>query len=94
MTKARIQPICRANNFNLGYSDGTRVSPRSVTDRKNALFLHNNHFCLIRKFEKVSFNQAIKEMKDNFKIVGNYITEENVNSHFKFDFIPKKLNLI
>ena len=30
-------------------------------------------------------------MKDNFKTVDNYITEENVNSHFKYEFIPKKI---
>ena len=30
-------------------------------------------------------------MKDNFKIGDNYITEENVNSHFKYEFIPKKI---
>ena len=46
MTKARIQTFCRANNINLGYFDGTRVSRRSVTDRDHALFLHKNHFCL------------------------------------------------
>ena len=39
----------------------------------------------------VSFNQAIKELKDNLKIVDNFITEENVNSHFKYEFIPKKI---
>ena len=57
--------------------------------RKNALFLQNNHSFLIWKSEKVSFNQAIKELKDNFKIVDNFITEENVSSHFKYEFIPK-----
>ena len=71
MTKARIQPLCRANNINLGYFDGERVFPRSVTDRNNAFFLYNNHFCLIWRSERVSFNQAIKELKDNFKIVDN-----------------------
>ena len=40
MTKARIQPFCRAKKFNLGYFNGTRVFPRSVTDRNNALFLY------------------------------------------------------
>ena len=30
-------------------------------------------------------------MKDNFKVVDNFITEENVNSHFKYEFIPKKI---
>ena len=94
MTKARIQPFCRANNINLGYYDGIRIVPRSVTDRNNALFLFNNHFCLTWKSEGVSFNQAIKGLKDNFKIVDNFITEANVRSHFKYEFIPKKLNLI
>ena len=46
MTKSRIQPFRRANNINLGYFDGERVFPRSVTDINNALFLYNNHFCL------------------------------------------------
>ena len=45
LTKARIQPFCRANFIILGYFDETRVFPRSVTDGKNALFLYNNHFC-------------------------------------------------
>ena len=75
MTKARTQPFSRANNINLGSYDGTRVFPRSVTDRNIALFLYNFQFCLIWKSEGVSFNQAIKELKDNFKKVDNYITE-------------------
>ena len=62
MTKARFQPFCRAKNVNLGYFDGTRVFPRSVTDRDNALFLFNNKFCLIWKSDGVSFNQVIKEL--------------------------------
>ena len=91
MTKARIQPFCRANKINLGYYDGNGVYPRSVTNRNSALYLYNNHFCLIRKSQGVSFNQAIQELKANFKMVDNYITEENVTSHFKYEFIPKKI---
>ena len=49
MTKGRIQLFRRANLINIGYFDGTRVVPRSVTERNNALFLYNNHFCLIWK---------------------------------------------
>ena len=37
MTKARIQPFCRANNINLRYFDGEIVFPRSVTERNIAL---------------------------------------------------------
>ena len=91
MTMARIQPFCRANDINLGYFDRTRVFLRSVTERNNALFLYNNQFCLIWKSEGISFTQVFKEMKDNFKIFDNYITEENVNSYFKYEFIPKKI---
>ena len=91
MTKARIQPFCKANKINLGYYDGESVVSRSVTDRNNALFLYNNQFRLIWKSEGVRFNQAIKELKDNFKIDDNFITEENLNSHFKHEFIPKKI---
>ena len=34
MTKARFQPFCRANTNNLGYSDGIRVFPKTVTEKK------------------------------------------------------------
>ena len=91
MTKARIQPICRANNFSLGFFDGDGVYPRSVTNKNIALFIYNNHFCLIWKSQRVNFNQAIQELKDNFKNVDNYITEENVNSHSKYEYKPKKI---
>ena len=56
------------------------------------MYLYNNRFCLIWKSQGVSFNQAIQELKNSFKIVDNYITEENVNSLFKNEFIPKKVD--
>ena len=91
MTMARIQPCLRKLGFDLGYYNGERIYPRTVTNRDNVLFLYNNNFCLIRKSEGVSFNQTTKELKENFKKVDNYITEENVNSHFKYEFIPQKI---
>ena len=91
MTMARIQPVCRTNNINLGYYNNDRVFPRTVTNRDSALYLYNNHFCLIWKSQNVSFNRAIQELKNNFKIVDNYITDENVNSHFEYEFTPKKI---
>ena len=91
MTKARTQPFCRANNINLGYFDGTRVFPRSVLDTNNALFSHSNHLCLTLISKGVSCSQAIEELKDSFKIIDNYISKENVNSHSKYEFIPKKI---
>ena len=47
MTMARIQAFCRANNNNLGYYNNDRVYPRTVTNRDTALYLYNNHFCLL-----------------------------------------------
>ena len=91
MTKARIQPFCRANNINLGYYNEDKVRPRSVTNRDSALYLYNNHFCLIWKAEDVSFNQVITELKNNFKIVDNYIAEEDVKSLFEYIYKPKKI---
>ena len=91
MTMARIQPFCRANNINLGYYNNDRVFPRTVTIRDTALYLYHNRFCLIWKSQGVIFIQAIQELKNSFKIIDNYRTEENVNSHFKYEFIPKKI---
>ena len=87
-----FKPFCKANNIDLGYWDGEKVFPRSVTNRDSALFLFNNHFCVIWKTEGASFKPAIRELEENFKMVDNYITEENVNSHFKYEFIPKKID--
>ena len=87
LTLAGIQPFCRSININLGYYNEDRVFPGSVTNRDSALILFNNHFCVIWKSEGVSFKQTIKELKDNFKIVDNYITEENVNSYFNYELV-------
>ena len=62
ITKARIQPFCRANNINLEQIDGTRVFPRSVTDGNNALFFYNNLFCLI--YESLKVLVLLKLLKD------------------------------
>ena len=40
MTMARIQPCLRKLGIDLGYYNGERIFPRSVTDRNNALFFY------------------------------------------------------
>ena len=55
------------------------------------MYLYKNHFFSIWKSEVVSFYQAIKELKNISKTVDNYITEQNVNSHFEYEFIPNKI---
>ena len=91
MTEARTQPFCKSNNISLGYYKEDRVFPRSVTNRDSALLLFNNQFCLIWKCEGVSFNQAVTELNDNFKLIDDYITEENVKSHFEYIHKPKDI---
>ena len=39
----------------------------------------------------VSFNQAVKELNDNFQIVDKFITEEKVKSNFEYICKPKKV---
>ena len=91
MTMARIQSCLKRLGVNLSYYNGDRVFPRTVTNRDSALYFYNIHFCLIWKSEGINFNQAIKELEDNFKVVDNYKTKENVNSHLEHEFIPKKI---
>ena len=47
------------------------------------LYFYHNHFCLIGNLQVVSFNQAIQDLETKFKMVDDYITQENVDAHFK-----------
>ena len=83
MTSARIQPFCRNYNINMGCFDGTRIKPRNLTQGNTSLFINKNHFCLIWKSNGISFSQAIEELKNNFKIVDNVISDKHVKSSIK-----------
>ena len=92
MTAARIQPFCKKYNINIGCFDGTRINPRNITQRDTTLKIHNNHFCLIWKSERISFNQVIEnELKPNFKVVDNVISDKHVKSFIKYEYNPKKV---
>ena len=91
MTSARIQFFCRKHNITIGCYDGFRVCPRNITQRNIALKIHNNHFRLIWKSVGVSFDKAIKELKDNFKLVDNVISDKHVKSYIKYEYKPKKV---
>ena len=90
MTQARIQPCLIKLGVNLGYYNGKEIRPQNIMG-KTALKLHNNQFCSFWKSEGVSFNEAIKELNDNFKVVDNYITDENNKSCFEYIDQPKKI---
>ena len=94
MTSARSQPFCRKYNINIGCFDGTRKSPANFTQRNTAIKIHENHFCLIWKSDGINFDKAIKELKDNFKIVDNGISDKHVKCFIEYDNNPKKVNLL
>ena len=91
MTTARIQPFCKKHNINIGCYDGIRVCPRNITQRNIAIKIHNNHFCLFWISYNVSFDRAIRELKDNFKVVNNVISDKHVKSYIKYEYKPKKV---
>ena len=91
MTSARLQPFCRKHNINIGCYDGFRVCPGSITQRNIALKIHNIHFCLIWKSERISFDKAIRELKDNFKVVDNVVSDKYVKIYIKYEYKPKKV---
>ena len=92
MTSARIQPICRKYNINIGCFDGTRINPRNLTQRNTALKIPNNPFCLIWKTADVSFNQVIEDkLKPNFKVFDNVISDKHVKSFTKYEYNPEKV---
>ena len=86
LTSARIQPFCRKYKIKIGYFNEKEIWPRTNIQRNIALKIHNNHFCLIWKSNGISFNQVKKdEVKPNFKVVDNIISDKHVQSFIKYD---------
>ena len=55
------------------------------------MFKHINHFCLFWKSNGIRFDKAIKELKDNFKVVDSVISNEHPKSFIKYGNKPKKV---
>ena len=55
------------------------------------MFIYNNHFCLIWKSDGISFDKTIKEIKDNFKVVDNVVSDKQGKSFIKYEYKPKKV---
>ena len=67
-----------------------KISLRTIKQRNVALKLHK-YFCLIWKSNDISFNEAVKQLKLNFKVVDNVISNKNVKSFIKYECKPKKV---
>ena len=91
MTSARVGSFCRKYSINFGCFDGSRINPRNITQRDTALKIHINHFCLIWKSDRISFNQVIEnQLKPNFRVVDNVISDKHVKGFIKYEYNPKK----
>ena len=92
MTSDRIQPICRKYSINIGCFNGKEINPRNITERYISLFIDNNHFCSNWKSQRGSFKKVIEnELKPNFKVVDNVISDKHVKSFIKYEYKPKKV---
>ena len=94
MTSARIQPFCKNYNINIGCFDGTRINPRNLTQRNKALFIRINHFCLIWKSNGISFDNAIKELKNTSKLLTMSYLINTLNVVLNMNTILKNVNLL
>ena len=92
MTSARIEPFWW-KKINMGCFIGKKVCPGNITERISALYMYENHFCLTWKSKAFSFNKAMEELKINFKVVDNVISDKHVKSFIKYEYKPKEFNL-
>ena len=68
------------------------MCPRNIVEGNIVLHVHENYFCLIRKPQNISFNQVIKdELKQNFKVVDNVISDKHVESFIKYENKHKRV---
>ena len=88
MNCAKIQPFCKKYNINLGVYNINQqeILPRSITERRICLYIHENHFCLIWKTKNTTFTDAIKEIEDNFKYEANEISDNILKQVQEYKF--------
>ena len=88
ITSAKIQPFCKKQKINLGVYNPKQqeILPRSVTERRICLFIHENHFCVIWKREKTNFTDAIKEIEKDFEYQPNHINDNNLKQVVEYKF--------
>ena len=91
MNSAIIPPFCRKYNIDIGCFNGKKITPRNISQRNTSLFIYKNHSFLIWKPNDVSFVQAIKELKRNFKVVDTVISDKNDENFIKNDHKLKKV---
>ena len=68
------------------------MCPRNIVEGNIGLHVHEKYFCSIRKSQNISFNQVIKdELKQNFEVVDNVISDKHVESFIKYENKHKRV---
>ena len=53
--------------------------------------MHKNHFSSIWITNGISFNKTTEELKTNFKVFDNVISDEHVKCFNKYEYKPEKV---
>ena len=69
--------------------DGTRINPRNKTRRKLSLFIYNS-FCSIWISTGITSNQAKEELRINFEVVDNVISDKHGKGSIDSEYKPEK----
>ena len=85
MTTTRIQPFRAKFIIITGYSDNVRVYPSFIADRKKAFY-----FCENWKSECIGFRKAMEQLKADFKVIDNHITDKHETNFLKKVYKRKK----
>ena len=92
MTSARIQQFFRKFNIEIVCFNGKETTPRKIPERNTSLFINNEYFCLNWNSQGKSFDKAIEDdLKLNFKVVNNVISDKHVKNFNKYEYKPKKV---
>ena len=88
MTSAKIQPFCRKYNINIGvYNKRQRsILPKTITERRICLLIHNTHFSVIWKNNQSSFPDAIEEVEKNFNYEETQINDNILQQVIEYKF--------
>ena len=91
MARCRIPEFCKRYKIDIGIYDlnSKRILPRTVKQKKNCVYIHRNHYCVIwKKNRKYSLLNGVQEKENNFKYVKNIINENNSKQRIPYRF-PK-----
>ena len=62
------------------------ILPKTITERRICLLIHNNHFCVIWKNNQSSFPDAIEEIENNFKYEETQINDNILQQVIEYKF--------